>query len=103
MSDIDRWINEVSQDDEGLIRDLKDRYIEIADRYCPDLDENGRKYLTEYELAYQLANVSHGLHYFIQFLEDDETAKDMLKEALARYNHLTENDYKVNDSGKRNE
>lgn len=97
MTDIDRWINAVSEDESDFIKKLKARYVELADKYCPDLDDQGKKYLTECETVFQLQNMFNGLSFFIDFLTDEKIAKDLLSDAIARYNGLTGKKFEVKE------
>lgn len=95
MQDIDKWIDLISKGDSLFIQRLKARYNDLADKYCPELDEDGRKYLVECETVYMLANVYNGLSMFIDFFTDDDMAKSSLKDAVERYNALMDKHFEV--------
>lgn len=95
MTDFDRWINIVSNDESDFVKKLKTRYIELTDRYCPNLDEQGKKYLTECETVFHLQSLYNGLAFFIDFLTDEKVGKQLLSDAVERYNGLTGKKFEV--------
>lgn len=76
---------------------LNKRYAELIEKYTPDLDEAGVKYFRECVIPEEISYIFTGLNGFIQFLEDDELAKQLFKDAIERYNAGTGKDYKVKE------
>ena len=73
MTDFNEWIDSVSRDESDFIKRLKARYVELTDRYCPDLDEQGKRYLTECETVFHLQSLYNGLS-FNGFEQKNKTA-----------------------------
>lgn len=81
-----------------LVDLLGKRCAELIERYTPDLDEAGVKYFREGIVPNEtISCIFRGRDDVIQFLEDDELAKQLFKCAIERYNGLTGKAYRVNE------